>query len=164
MQQVIDGPYGAISYCERRYPPFEDRPAGDALINQEILRQPNKVMLLYLINYENEDSVKILNELIQIKLMLVLPTRYIYIYRAQPTTFRSWCWAIFVPNHGPSCSRRSYRPRTSSSTSRTRRSKRGSPWRTRFSPSRSPTSYPRYMGYKYDCVCLKSRRWRKKIS
>jgi hypothetical protein len=59
--------FGKIPYVERRSPPYEDLPESRSIGTDFISRGKDKILLLYLIDYENEDSVSILKDLIKEK-------------------------------------------------------------------------------------------------
>jgi hypothetical protein len=66
VQTPLHSLYGPIKYCEQRAPPYEDMLVSKSL-GGDITRRNNSYLLVYLIDYENEDSVKLLKDLIALK-------------------------------------------------------------------------------------------------
>ena len=64
---AVGKPFGGVYYVEKRMPPYEDLAQSKSLGYDFIRRDANSVLLVYLIDYENEDSVTILKELISEK-------------------------------------------------------------------------------------------------
>ncbi|CAK64973.1 unnamed protein product (macronuclear) [Paramecium tetraurelia] len=67
VEKVLNQQYGKIPYAEKRKPPYEEMSVSKSLGNEEIARKSDKILFILLIDYENDDTLDILKNLIKYK-------------------------------------------------------------------------------------------------
>ncbi|KAM3132226.1 hypothetical protein pb186bvf_015686 [Paramecium bursaria] len=68
VDKVLNQEYGKIPYAEKRKPPYEDLSVSKSLGTEEIGRKPDMVLFILLIDYENDDTVALLQEVVKLRL------------------------------------------------------------------------------------------------
>ncbi|CAK83968.1 unnamed protein product (macronuclear) [Paramecium tetraurelia] len=67
VERIQNQQYGKIPYAEKRKPPYEEMSISKSLGNEEITRKQDKILLILLIDYENDDTLELLKSLIKYK-------------------------------------------------------------------------------------------------
>ncbi|CAD8172058.1 unnamed protein product [Paramecium pentaurelia] len=67
VEKIQNQQYGKIPYAEKRKPPYEEMSISKSLGNEEITRKKDKILLILLIDYENDDTLDLLKSLIKYK-------------------------------------------------------------------------------------------------
>ncbi|CAD8124459.1 unnamed protein product [Paramecium sonneborni] len=67
VEKVLNQQYGKIPYAEKRKPPYEEMSVSKSLGNEEIARKQDKILFILLIDYENDDTLDMLKNLIKYK-------------------------------------------------------------------------------------------------
>ncbi|CAD8109967.1 unnamed protein product [Paramecium primaurelia] len=67
VEKVLNQQYGKIPYAEKRKPPYEEMSVSKSLGNEEITRKQDKILFILLIDYENDDTLDMLKNLIIFK-------------------------------------------------------------------------------------------------
>ncbi|CAD8204292.1 unnamed protein product [Paramecium octaurelia] len=67
VEKVLNQQYGKIPYAEKRKPPYEEMSVSKSLGNEEITRKQDQILFILLIDYENDDTLDMLKNLIKFK-------------------------------------------------------------------------------------------------
>ncbi|CAD8210939.1 unnamed protein product [Paramecium pentaurelia] len=67
VEKVLNQQYGKIPYAEKRKPPYEEMSVSKSLGNEEITRKQDNILFILLIDYENDDTLNMLKNLINFK-------------------------------------------------------------------------------------------------